>query len=115
MPNPVVHFEVLGKDAEALQRFYSQAFDWQVDANNQMNYGMVAAQEGGIGGGVGPAPEGDGHATFYVQVDDAEAALAKVESLGGKRVAGPMDIPEGPTIALFTDPEGHLVGLASGM
>lgn len=23
----------------------------------------------------------------------------------------PVDVPEGPTIAMFADPEGHLVGL----
>jgi predicted enzyme related to lactoylglutathione lyase len=24
---------------------------------------------------------------------------------------GPEDVPDGPSIAMFTDPEGHLVGL----
>jgi predicted enzyme related to lactoylglutathione lyase len=28
MGNPVVHFEVVGKDAQALQSFYKDAFDW---------------------------------------------------------------------------------------
>ena len=39
MPNPVVHFGLIGKDGEALQKFYSDAFDWKIDANNPMNYG----------------------------------------------------------------------------
>jgi len=30
MANPVTHFEVLGADADALQRFYSEAFGWQM-------------------------------------------------------------------------------------
>ena len=40
MPNPVVHFEVIGKDGAKLQRFYADAFGWKIDAGNPMNYGM---------------------------------------------------------------------------
>jgi hypothetical protein len=46
-----------------------------------------------------------------VEVPDLAAALAKVEQLGAKKVMGPMDIPGGPTIGMFTDPEGHIIGL----
>ena len=49
-----------------------------------------------------------------MEVDDVEAGLAKAESLGGTRVMGPMDIPSGQ-IALFTDPEGHQIGLMTRM
>jgi predicted enzyme related to lactoylglutathione lyase len=31
MPNPVVHFEVLGKDAQALADFYRDTFNWQLE------------------------------------------------------------------------------------
>ena len=43
---------------------------------------------------------------------DVEAALAKAEELGGKRMFGPEAVP-GTEIELgqFTDPEGHLIGL----
>jgi uncharacterized protein len=114
MPNPVVHFEVGGKDAAALQSFYANLFDWKIDANNPMQYGMVEAVGGGIAGGVGPTPGGDGHVTWYVQVDDLAAALEKAEKLGGKTAMPPMDIPDGPSIAQFTDPAGNLIGLLKG-
>jgi predicted enzyme related to lactoylglutathione lyase len=53
-----------------------------------------------------------GHVTFYVEVLDVEAALAKAESLGGTRMMGPDKVPEANIeIALFTDPEGHVIGL----
>jgi predicted enzyme related to lactoylglutathione lyase len=115
MANPVVHFEVLGKDGAGLQKFYGNLFGWKIDANNPMNYGMVAPGEGGIGGGVGPTPDGSTMVTFYVQVDDLQAALDRAEKLGGKTVMAPMDIPDGPSIAQFADPEGNRVGLVSGM
>ena len=115
MPNPVAWFEVTGPDASALQSFYGEAFDWQIDANNPMNYGMVAAAEGGIGGGVGPTPDGEKHLTWYVQVVDLQAALDKAGQLGGTTVMPPMDVPGGPSVAQFSDPEGNVVGLVKGM
>jgi uncharacterized protein len=111
MANPVIHFEVLGKDAQALQRFYGDAFGWQmqdVGGYYMANPGV----DGAINGGVGAAPEGGGgHVTFYVGVEDPGAALEKISQLGGRTIQEPMDVPNGPTIALFADPEGHVVGL----
>jgi hypothetical protein len=118
MGQPVVHFEVMGKDGPALQSFYTDLFGWKVDADNPMNYGVVqrdgnVSPDGvGIGGGVGQAPEGySGHVTFYIEVPDVEAALAKAESLGGSRMMGPDKVMETIEIGLFNDPEGHLVGV----
>ncbi len=119
MGNPVVHFEIIGKDAAGLRRFYHDAFDWQIDppiAGSPVEYSIVqrngAGQAGSIGGGIGAAPDGyQGHVTFYVYVDDIAAALAKIERLGGKKMIGPDQVPNGPTIALFEDPEGHVIGL----
>ena len=115
MADPVAWFEVSGPDAGAIQRFYAQAFGWQIDADNPMNYGMVQAQEGGIGGGVGPSPDGSAQVTFYVSVPDLQAALDKIGQLGGKTVTPPMDVPGGPTIAFFTDPAGNRIGLMTAM
>ena len=81
-----------------------------------MEYATVdTGGEGGIAGGIGAVPDGgSGHVTFYVQVDDVQAALDKAESLGGSSVGPPMELPGGGMIAVFTDPEGHLVGLWKG-
>jgi uncharacterized protein len=116
MPNPVVHFEVLGKDAEALSRFYGDTFAWEPQAV-MPGYSMIRPiGEDGIAGGVGAAPEGaSGHVTFYIEVDDLNSALEKVAANGGSTITPPMDVPNGPSIALFADPEGHVVGLVKGM
>jgi predicted enzyme related to lactoylglutathione lyase len=112
MANPVIHFEIAGRDAGKLQSFYSGLFDWKIDANNPMSYGVVEAAEGGIGGGIGPAePGGNGHLTFYVGVDDPDEYLKKVESLGGRIVMPTTTIPGMVTFALFQDLEGNMVGL----
>jgi predicted enzyme related to lactoylglutathione lyase len=49
--------------------------------------------------------------TFYIEVPDVEAALAKAERLGGERMFGPDKVADEVEIGQFTDPEGHLVGL----
>jgi predicted enzyme related to lactoylglutathione lyase len=116
MSSPLIHIEVAGKDAGKLQSFYGDVFGWQINADNPMNYGMVDVGSSDVAGGIGPAPDGQpGHAMFYVGVDDVEAALQKAESVGGSRVFGPMDVPDGPTIAHFADPEGNVVGLFARM
>jgi predicted enzyme related to lactoylglutathione lyase len=119
MGQPVVHFEIIGADGPALHRYYSQLFGWEINADNPMNYGIVAREGNvnadgvGIGGGVAGYEGVGGLVTFYVEVPDVEAALAQAEELGGKRVMGPEEIMPGTTIAQFTDPEGHLIGLVS--
>ena len=122
MGQPVVHFEVIGKDGEKLQRYYAELFDWDIDSGNEMGYGMVAREGNvnpdgvGIGGGIGGGPEGyGGHVTFYVEVPDVEAALQKAESLGGMRVMGPEELMGQIVLGQFLDPEGHVVGVVQGM
>ena len=111
MPNPVVHWEIAARDAGRLQGFYGSLFDWHVDTNNPMDYGMVDTHaEGGINGGI-HGNESPARVMIYVQVDDLDAYLKKAESLGGKMVMPPTEIPNVVTMAQFTDPEGNLIGL----
>ena len=122
VPNPVVHFEIIGRDPSALHRFYKSLFGWDLEIGGKVstavsdddNYGFLAPDKdappvaGGIGGGEGFAP----HTLFYVHVEDVEQFLAKATALGGTRVLGPDLSPGGLTIGQFLDPEGNLVGLA---
>ena len=112
MANPVVHFEIGGKNAKALHTFYGQLFGWQINANNPMNYGMVDTGGKGINGGIAPTRENQPpFVTVYVDVPDLAEYLKKAETLGGKTIMPPMPIPGGPTIAMMSDPEGNVVGL----
>ena len=118
MGQPVVHFEIVGQDAAKLQDYYAQLFGWEIEADNPMGYGLVTregnvnADGAGIGGGISGGPEGyGGHVTFYVEVPDAEAAMAQAEHLGGTRMMGPEEVMNGLVIGLFTDPEGHVIGV----
>lgn len=125
MGQPVVHFEVIGDDPASLRDFYDSLFHWQFDTGGPVaeavseagRYGFTEAGTGagvgipgGIGGGIGYASR----TLFYVGVPDVEDALNQAEALGGARVSGPHGSPDSPlTVGFFTDPEGHLIGLAS--
>jgi len=109
MPNQIVHFEVLGQDKQALEAFYTGVFDWQL--NPVMDNYSAVSPGAGINGGIGSAMGGPGHATFYVEVEDVAATLSIIASKGGQTLMGPEQPPNGPLIAIFSDPEGHIVGL----
>jgi uncharacterized protein len=125
MGQPVVHFEVIGKEPEKLRSFYGGLFDWEFDTSAPVsdavseagNYRFVdryTTSDGtGIRGGVGGGGDYTRHAIFYVAVPDVESALEAAERLGGKRVLGPKKNPgSGLVVDQFTDPEGNLIGVA---
>lgn len=112
MGKPVVHFEIYGKDAGKLQKFYADLFDWEIHADNPMNYGMVhtGAEPGrGIDGGIA---EGDRRVNIVIEVDDLQKYLEAAESMGGKTVTPPTEIPGVVTFAEFKDPAGNVIGMA---
>ncbi len=53
MGQPVVHFEIIGKDGEATKAYYAELFGWEMDSENPMGYGVVS-REGNT------APDGSG-------------------------------------------------------
>ena len=108
----VIHFEIVGKDGAALQRYYSDLFGWALDTSNPGGYGMSDPATTGPVVGIGSTPDGSsGHVTGYVRVADIDSTLAKVKDLGGS-VVMPKFSPDGSAqLALVADPEGHVVGL----
>lgn len=112
MANPVVHFEVAGSDGARLQKFYGDLFDWQINTDNPMNYGIVDNGGEGINGGISESPNGP-HLTWYVQVASIDDTLQNAEANGGKTVM-PRTEMEMVTFALLADPEGNVVGLVEG-
>lgn len=123
MGQPVVHFEIIGKEPVKLRRYYTELFGWAFDTSspvseaisNPTDYGFVHSDQngGGIPGGVAGGDGYDSHVTFYIGVDDVEAALQRAESLGGTRRLGPVSSPSGDlVVGKFEDPEGHLIGVA---
>ena len=117
--------QAAGNGARAARRFYQDAFGWKTDpvvtdyntaasgGRRVVRGGAAAASLLGRAPGAAADPLDDRarDAAFYVEVPDVGQALHLVEALGGCRVLGPRRVPGKPEYALFTDPQGTLVGL----
>jgi predicted enzyme related to lactoylglutathione lyase len=115
MANPVVHFEITTQNVERLHAFYSQVFDWKIDADNPYKYGMTdTGSSDGINGGIGETSGPNSGLTFYIRVPNIDAALQAVAAAGGKVQMAKETVPGGPTLAQFLDPAGFRIGLIEG-
>lgn len=122
MSGRVVHFEVPFDDGDRARNFYRQAFGWNATEMPEMEYTGVAtgpvaesgmpAEPGYIGGGMfkrsSESPTGP---VITVDVPDIDAALAKIESLGGATVSAKQPVGEMGFAAYFRDTEGNVMGL----
>lgn len=113
MAHPVVHFELSGPDDRQLAGFYAELFGWQVRPVPDVGYTLLSTG-GGINGGVAWTADTPPAATFYVETDDLQAALDKINLVGGKTVRPITELPGMVTLALFEDLDGLLVGLVLG-
>src|SRR5262249_1918344 len=112
MGNAVVHFEIGGPDDAPLVAFYGHLFGWRLQPFAGGGYTLIDTNGGGgVNGGIGKSQTGEPWFTFYVEADDLQAVLDKAESLGGKTAMPVTDFGGAVTIAMFTDPDGLLVGL----
>ncbi len=113
MGNPVKWFEVTGTGAAQLQAFYSKVFGWSFEVEPGMSaYGVAnTGTDQGIPGGIGPAwPNQKPWVTFYVAAPDIAAKLAEITAAGGSVIISRTEMPN-VTLAMFADPEGHVIGL----
>ena len=111
---PVSWFEVMGPDGESLVAFYSELFGWTAKKYEIPGFDyweMDTGSDAGIKGGIGTGAQGQSYTTVYAETPDLEATLEKAGQLGATTVIPPMSMSEGPRIAMFTDPQGHLFGV----
>jgi len=108
-------FELLTRDHAAAVAFYRTVFGWETDVvsdTDEFRYTTVRGPGGaghelaGVGDASGFLPEGvPSHWSIYWHVDDVDAALAAVQSLGGSVVRAGEDTPYG-RLAEAADPAG---------
>jgi uncharacterized protein len=114
MGAPVTWFEISSSDAKAARAFYADLFGWNLQVLEEANYALVdTGVQGAIGGGIGQA-QGPNQVVFYIQVDDPQAYLDRIQQAGGKTVVPVTEIPGMVTFAQFADPQGNVVGLLKG-
>jgi len=106
--------ELMTTDVPAAKKFYREALGWELQDMNTPGMAYTIAKKGprevaGIMGLSGDAQGMPPSWGSYVTVDDLEARVARVKSLGGKLVVEPRDIPNVGRFAVITDPQGAML------
>jgi hypothetical protein len=110
MANPVMWFEIMGKDSAGLQRFYREVFAWKLTppVKEMGNYSMLERPDTGIGGGIG---EGDARVSVYVETPDPQRFVDKAVAAGATVLMPVTQITPTTTIAMLMDPAGNTFGV----
>jgi len=121
MSGRVVHFEIPYDDGNRARKFYADVFGWQINHLSDMDYTLVGtgptaeqgppSEPGFINGGMTQRSDMVKAPVVTIDVDDIDAALERVEKLGGTTVVGRQSVGDMGFTAYFRDPEGNLTGL----
>jgi uncharacterized protein len=124
MMNSVVHFELPYDDAARVTRFYERAFRWEMRALGKevSEYVLATTVEsdelgptkpGAINGGLFPRkPDWPSQTpAVVIEVEDLDAASARVKKAGGTVLGDPMEIPGVGRYVAFTDTEGNRLSM----
>lgn len=112
----VVHIEIPAAETQSASRFYENLFGWKMQHVPEFDYTMW--EDGsGYGGGFNKVAEHTpvGQVLVYIDSDDIEADLKKIEELGGSVVTPKTDIPGTGWFGVFKDPTGNTLALYTSM
>ena len=114
-PGALVWNELQSPDLDASASFYGDLFGWQVEQADEMQDRYLSIKNAGDnnGGMRELTPPSPPNWLVYFGVEDVEEALAKVDELGGSKLAGPIDI-QIAKIAVVADPQGAVFALYAG-
>lgn len=113
-PNSFSWNELLTRELDTAQAFYTQVFEWDIAGQDMGEAGFYQLVQGGENGGWAgmmsmPAEMPDmvpNHWVVHFAVADLDDTVAKVIANGGLIVADPMEIPGVGRMATAHDPAG---------
>src|ERR1700722_6202748 len=88
-PNPVIHFEIGCKDIAKTTEFYKSLFGWTPTNVGMSSFINTNSPEGIQGHLNSLGHEPYNYVTVYIQVDNIEDYLKKIQSAGGQKIVGP--------------------------
>jgi predicted enzyme related to lactoylglutathione lyase len=114
-PGRVGWHELLAADTSKAFEFYREIFGWQQassEAGSTDAYQLFAAADQTIGGIFNKRPvERIPFWLYYFNVEDIDAATARVKTCGGELFEGPIEVPDDSWIARYIDPQGAIFAL----
>ncbi len=114
-PGALCWNELASPDLDASTAFYSGLFGWDISPfeGSPEPYLSIKNGEANNGGIREVRPPEPPHWLVYFATEDIDAGLAKVEELGGTKLAGPIDI-QMAKIGIVQDPQGAVFALYAG-
>ncbi len=114
-PGALVWNELQSPDLDASASFYGGLFGWELEEAEGLQDRYLTAKNAGAnnGGMRGLTPPSPPSWLVYFGVEDMEQALARLDELGGAKLAGPIDI-EIAKLAVAADPQGAVFALYAG-
>ena len=112
-----VWYDLVTTDPGGATDFYTKVAGWGTQdwPGTPTPYTMWTTKDTPIGGVMKMMPEMQGsmppHWIGYVSVPDVDASAKDAESLGGKVLTAPMDIPEVGRFAVISDPQGAAIAI----
>jgi predicted enzyme related to lactoylglutathione lyase len=110
-PNTLCWNELQARDLEAAKKFYAPLFGWRLKESPE--YTELHLGEKAIGGMMTSQapPEVPSYWLPYFAVEDCDASAARAESLGGRLLMPPMDIPNVGRFTVVSDPQGAMFAI----
>lgn len=108
--------DLTSSDTEVAKNFYTNVFGWQVDGNDDPQYGGYAifSKDGQPIAGLGPQQESNPYGniwTTYISSSDAAASAARAEAAGGTIMMPSMQVGDQGSMAIVGDPAGAVIGI----
>ena len=109
----IAHIEIPARGRADLAKFYADMFGWEIQPMDERGMNYTVWHSGNNRGGFPDVDDDNqpGEVIIYIESDDIEADLKKIEARGGKRLKDKTEIPGVAWYALFTDPTGNRMGL----
>jgi predicted enzyme related to lactoylglutathione lyase len=109
--NPISFLEIITPDLPAAISYYTELAGWSF-WNVVFADAFSLAEGNGLKRGIGlyNAAGSPGTTTNYVEVDNVDETVAKVQQAGGALRVPPSDFPGGGRYILFEDPDGVRMG-----
>jgi predicted enzyme related to lactoylglutathione lyase len=111
--NPVVQWQIVARDPQAVAAFYTKVFGWSVRTDNALGFRVVeTGDDRGIDGGIWPSPpEGHNLVQLFIQVEDIDAMIASATAAGAQVLFPKQHLPDGDAMAILLDPAGLSFGI----
>lgn len=108
----VIGFQITAQDESKINSFYKETFGWVPSKGpheHVTNYDTGNnTLEGSVIGRGDHIPD---YVSLFIESDDLEESIHIAKSNGATLIRPPFTLPNGSSLAIIADPEGHVITL----